>query len=103
MLKDDLLFEEIKAVCDGIDVSVQTELLTEASSLLAVSKKATTELAQVLIGKGAIKGGKEQAEYSKDVIIPAMNELRKAIDTLEGIVDKEIWPVPSYTDLLFDI
>ena len=94
---------EIKAACDGIDVSVQTELLTEASSLLAAAKKSTTELAQALIGKAAISGGKEQAEYSKDVIIPAMNALRKPIDTLEGIVDKETWPVPSYTDLLFDI
>ena len=31
-----------------------------------------------------------------------MNELRFIVDTLETIVSKEYWPVPSYTDLLFN-
>ena len=94
---------EIKMACDGIDVSVQTELLAEASALLAESKKALEYLRVAVEGKEKIKGGKELAIYFKDVVIPAMDDLRKPIDKLEGIVDKEIWPVPSYTELLFEV
>ncbi len=32
-----------------------------------------------------------------------MSELRAPIDELELIVDKELWPVPTYGDILFEI
>ena len=33
--------------------------------------------------------------------MPAMTELRTPVDALEMIVDKEMWPMPSYGDLMF--
>ncbi len=30
-----------------------------------------------------------------------MNDLRKTIDTLEGLTDADLWPVPTYAELLF--
>ena len=47
--------------------------------------------------------GKESAEYFKDVVVPSMAALRMPIDELELIVDKELWPVPTYGDLLFEV
>ena len=38
-----------------------------------------------------------------DVIAPAMRDLRAPIDQLELIVDKAIWPVPTYGDLMFEV
>jgi len=35
--------------------------------------------------------------------VPAMEALRMPIDELEGIVDKNAWPVPSYGDLVFEV
>ena len=32
-----------------------------------------------------------------------MEDLRRPIDKLEMLVDKEVWPMPSYGDLLFEI
>ena len=32
-----------------------------------------------------------------------MAELRKPIDSTELIVDKKLWPMPSYADLLFEV
>ena len=32
-----------------------------------------------------------------------MAELRDPVDKLEMIVDKEMWPMPSYGDLLFEV
>ncbi len=36
-----------------------------------------------------------------DSIVPAMEEIRKSIDSLELMVDNEIWPLPKYRELLF--
>ena len=34
-------------------------------------------------------------------VVPAMEEVRAEIDTLERIVDHAYWPVPTYNDMLF--
>ncbi len=39
----------------------------------------------------------------KDNVLLAMNELRKVVDKLETLVDSTYWPMPTYTNLLFDI
>lgn len=39
--------------------------------------------------------------YYKDTVIPAMEALRATADTLETLVSKEYWPMPTYTELLY--
>ena len=46
---------------------------------------------------------KEQAFFYKDTVKEAMAELRTPIDELEMIVDKEVWPVPTYGELTFEV
>ncbi len=41
--------------------------------------------------------------YYKDVVVPAMDSLRETADTLETLVAKDYWPMPTYTDLLYHI
>lgn len=43
------------------------------------------------------------AKYYRDSIIPVMDSLRNASDFLETIVGKEYWPLPTYTELLYNI
>ena len=33
----------------------------------------------------------------------AMEELRTPVDELEMLVDKSMWPMPSYGDLIFEV
>ena len=47
--------------------------------------------------------GREQAFYYRDVVKTAMYALRTPVDELEMIVDKEMWPMPSYGDLIFEV
>ena len=47
--------------------------------------------------------GKEQAVAYRDLVVTAMAELREDADALETLVDAEYWPMPSYTELLFNI
>lgn len=93
---------KIKAVSPSIDVSVQEDLLKETSDLLAKAKAAVNALSNY-VAEAAQKEGKEQAVYFKQIVFPAMEMLRTPIDALELIVDKEIWPVPTYGDLLFEV
>jgi len=41
------------------------------------------------------------ARYARDVIFPAMGELRKAGDRLENLVADDLWPLPTYREMLF--
>ena len=43
----------------------------------------------------------KKANAYKDKIVVIMEKLRSNVDALEMIVDKDMWPMPSYGDLLF--
>lgn len=92
----------VKAV-GACDISVQTELLAESSRLLAQTKEALAKLEKVTDAGLVMEEGKARAEYYKDVVKAAMTELRAPIDKLEIIVDKTMWPMPSYGDLLYEV
>ncbi|MDO5564557.1 MAG: glutamine synthetase III [Eubacteriales bacterium] len=39
----------------------------------------------------------------RDEIVPLMNKLREEVDEIEYYVYKKVWPVPSYSELLFEV
>ena len=51
----------------------------------------------------AMTEGREQAICYRDEVKTAMEALRAPIDKLEMIVDKDMWPMPSYGDLIFEV
>ena len=93
----------VKSAVADADVSVQTELLVKTSKLLAEARAALKELQACIAEAAGKEEGKEAEEYFKDVVVPAMANLRAPIDELETLVDKEVWPVPTYGDLLFEV
>ena len=50
-----------------------------------------------------MKPAKDKAVFMHDEVTTAMAALRKPIDALEMIVAKDMWPVPSYGDLIFEV
>ena len=98
------LADTINAVtAAGAETSVQVELLNETSALLSDTKVALAKLSDVTEIAATKAEGEEQARYFHDVVTVAMAELRDPVDKLEMIVDKEMWPMPSYGDLLFEV
>ncbi len=93
----------ISAACAEADLSVQKDLLTKCSSLLAEAQKALNDLVAADAKANSMEEGKEQAEFFKDTVFTTMASLRAPIDKLEMLVDKEYWPVPSYGDMLFEV
>ena len=99
------LAETVKAEKEvGADASVTASLLREINERL-------TKAAGALEGlKWKEKEGQEmkddvkgQAFFYRDTIVPAMEALRLPVDELETMVDREYWPMPVYSDLLFEV
>ena len=87
----------------GASATAQTELLVEVDSLLAEAKKALKHLGECTVHANKIENAKERAFYYKDVVDAAMTALRKPVDKLEMLVDSDIWPMPTYGELMFEI
>ena len=41
------------------------------------------------------------AKHYRDEVIPAMGEVRSVADALEMIVSDDLWPLPTYQEMLF--
>jgi glutamine synthetase len=42
-----------------------------------------------------------EAEHARDALLPAMTAVRTAADALEEIVADDLWPLPTYQEMLF--
>ena len=87
----------------GANASVQAKLLDQVSSGLAQTKTALEKLQKAVEEAGAMQEGKEQAFFYKNAVCTAMENLRRPVDGLEMIVEKEAWPYPTYGDLMFEV
>lgn len=94
----------IKATGVAADLTAQTELLTEVSSLTASLKKNIAVL-ETAVQKAANAHGDtyEQASLFRFDVFEKMAALREVADSLELLVDEEVWPMPTYGDLLFNV
>ncbi len=101
------LAESINAVKEAVpgpeNYSVQTKLLLQTSGLLKKAESALDVLRTKVEAAKAAAEGQEKARCFRDEVFPAMAELRAPIDALELIVDKDLWPVPTYGELLFEV
>ena len=88
---------------EGMDVSVQTDILKKCTQHLKKVNEALHHLNEVTDIAAAMEDGRERAIYYKDTVIPAMADLRTPVDALEILVDKKVWPMPSYGDLIFEV
>ena len=94
---------QVREACGEVGVDVQEELLKESSQLLSQTRSALKNLIIVTDEACKIPEGPQQAEFFKDKVVAGMQELREPVDALEMIVNKEMWPMPSYGDLLFEV
>ena len=94
---------KLKTAVADIEPYAQSSILIDVNEHLKSAKFALENLIKLMDDAGDIVGVDKHARYMREVIVPAMEELRKPIDELEMIVDKDLWPMPSYGDLLFEV
>ena len=87
----------------GAEVSYDgaMKVLKEASKLASDLQSGIENLEKALVKTGNGNSLKEQAAAYRDIIIPAMTRVRTAADSLEMIVDASVWPLPTYSEMLW--
>jgi glutamine synthetase len=81
-------------------VEADTSALTEVTTPLADLRAALSELKTALSAQGG-ETALAEAEHARDALLPAMAAVRAAADQLEGIVADDLWPLPTYQEMLF--
>lgn len=99
-------------------VRYQTELASNVAALKAAGVEAdtadllkVTELVTALragiTALDAAKAGDEgheglaEAAYYRDAVLPAMLQIREAADEIETFIADDLWPLPTYQEMLF--
>jgi glutamine synthetase len=82
-------------VKDMVDLGI-TNGISEQKAIIEKIGSLISEI--ILIGE---KLEKACASDTSEAIIEYMNSMRDVVDTLEVIVDDELWPLPKYSEMLF--
>ncbi len=91
----------IKATGVSAVTSAQSELLEEVSAIMASMKKNIEALEAAIEEASSVGDIYECACSYRDKVFGQMNVLRADADKLETLVDAQLWPMPTYSDLLF--
>ena len=88
-----------RELVDAVGGPLATEMLDELDGPL-------DDLYGAILALEAVNGeaageGLSHARYMRDAVIPAMARVRAAADRLERLVADDLWPVPSYAEMLF--
>ena len=92
---------EMKAACAGIDTSVQDQLLNTVVDGIKEINAALNDLHEAHLEARAIADEQEKANKYAHEIVPKMERLRAGVDAMECVVAHDLWPVPTYNDILF--
>ena len=83
--------------------TAQEKLLARLTEGATILSERIDRLNEAVVNTNHSRPAAEQAQYEHDVVIPAMNALRETADELETIVERDYWPFPTYSDLLFRV
>lgn len=94
----------LKAMIDPIfKTGMERDLVKKLSILEDKAYAQVGELEKLLSRAPSYDDVYECACYYKDKIIPAMDKLRSFCDEMEENTSSELWPFPTYGDLLFSV
>ena len=85
----------LKAAGIDADISALKSISTTVSEL-------STAIATLGAALNADSGHDlmDEARHAQSVLLPAMAQTRSAADTLEGVVADDLWPLPTYQEML---
>ncbi|WP_455138095.1 glutamine synthetase III family protein [Thermophilibacter sp.] len=85
----------------GIDAPVEKDLARTITEGISAIHDATEALEAKNAAVQAIDDPQAQCDGYRDDVIPAMEELRAAVDGMEKVCGADYWPVPTYNEMLF--
>ncbi|MCQ2423474.1 MAG: glutamine synthetase III [Clostridia bacterium] len=92
-----------KTLAGSARSTYEETVLSRVSKLTARAFDGVEALEKALAGARAITDAEASGFYFRDSVLPAMQELRTAVDTLESMTSAAEWPYPSVGELLFSV
>ena len=87
----------------GEYATVQKELLADVAKLLGSASKNVQALEKETAKAHGAASVEKHAAAFRDKVVPALRALRADVDALEAVTPADLWPVPTYADLLFKL
>jgi glutamine synthetase len=88
------------ATLRAVGMTGDSSTLDEVSSALDALRAGIAKLRHEL-GSKAAKHAAAQAKHAQVALLPAMAAVRAASDELEGLVADDLWPLPTYQEMLY--
>ena len=85
----------------SVEPTAVAELLAQASALSDALKANLDALGKAREAAGEMEDPHASAVAYRDEVVPAMSAVRETADQLEQIVDADLWPLPTYAEMLF--
>lgn len=100
-----------KELCDGISVKaglgicsdVERSLAEKITALAGEAYVLVQELEEKTAAASAHADIQEMATAYRDDVVTAMEKLRSCVDKLEVMLPSDKWPVPAYSDMIFNV
>jgi glutamine synthetase len=92
--------ESVAAVTKAGGVSRQGKKLLTSFTKLVDSFKAQTDMLATLL-EHTSPSTEKHARHMRDKVVPAMTKLRECGDQIEVLMPHELWPLPTYREMLF--
>jgi glutamine synthetase len=86
------------------DVGVPAKAVVTTATRLSDLLDELRATLDTLVAQNAELGGEavhEKAHHMRDHVIPAMAGVRRVVDKMETLLPDDLWPVPTYRDMLF--
>jgi glutamine synthetase len=94
---------ELASTCANLKLvgyEFDTDTLDKVTALVKSLQDGISALEKVMDGNTATDH-LDRAKYYCTEVMPAMLTVRKSADELEGIVADDLWPLPTYQEMLF--
>lgn len=92
-----------KQACSDASCDMEETLIRRLSNQVSVLFRETEELEQRVGRAKEIENKQKQAECYRDSVLAQMDVIRGIADDMEVYTPKEVWPFPTYGELLFSI
>ncbi len=90
-------------LCPTLDCTMQCSIVTEISTLSAEMYHKLTTLEQVVSQDNTELSVLDLAQHYRNDVFMAMEDLRTTVDKLESLVSSDLWPFPTYGEMLFSV
>ena len=100
-----------KELCDGIavksgfgiDASIERTLAEKITNLNSEAYRLVEELEKNTAAAAAEENALKMATAYRDDVVSTMEKLRKCVDSIEVMMPANQWPVPAYSDMIFNV